>query len=68
MLQAPQGAGTGDSVLQAGGPQDGNALAVAPKLTVPAESDSEGSMPPIDSGNESDIEDASSGEESSEGT
>ncbi len=63
MLQVPQGAGKYHGGQQAGATQDVEALAATTSLQEPAESDSEGSMPPIDSGNDSDMEDASSSEE-----
>ena len=63
MLQAPQGAGSAHKKSQAGRPQDGKAFADTPKLPEPAESDSEGSMPLIDSGNDSDMDNASSDDE-----
>ena len=60
VVQVPQRGGTGRRTLQADSPHEGKSPAAERMLPEPMESDSEGSMPLIDSGNESDMEDASS--------
>ena len=63
MLQALQGGGEEDKMLQSGDISEVMAQAASPKPIEPAESDSEGSMPSIDSGNDTGDEDARSEEE-----
>jgi len=63
MLQALQGGVEDNKTLQSGDLWEEVAQAASPKPIEPAESDSEGSMPSIDSGNDTGDEDARSEEE-----